>query len=251
MGVASVDRAWRGQADLVTRRPDEGFRTGLSRRSLLSVAVGGAVFVYGLRSSRAETPLSPPATPTKLGFRIVRQKSPVGYHRIAIAPNGDSFVVTTSIRITVKVAFVTAFKFEHDCSEVWTSGRLQSLDASTNNDGDKLRVSGKATNNGVEMKGPSGPFTAPGDALTTSCLWSPAILAQSQIIDTQNGGMIGLVAKGLGADKVKISNATLTAERYDLITPYLNGNLWYDSSNRWVKSAFEWQGEQIDYDLEA
>jgi len=159
--------------------------------------------------------------------------------------------VTTSIRINVKVAFVTAFRFEHDCREVWTAGRLESLDATTNNNGDKLKVAGSATPNGFEMKGPSGPFTAPTDALTTSCLWSPAFVAQSQIIDVQSGGMIGLTTKNLGADKVKVSNVTVPTERYDMVTPYLTGEIWYGADNRWVRSAFEWEGERINYDLEA
>jgi hypothetical protein len=112
-------------------------------------------------------------------------------------------------------------------------------------------VVGRATANGIEMNGPSGPFTAPADALTTNSLWSRAFLNQNQIIDTQNGGMIGMTSKSMGAEKKKILNVTLPTERYDLVTPYLMGEIWYSADNRWVKSAFEWQGERIGYDLEA
>lgn len=223
----------------------------MSRRSLFAAAAGGSLWLGGIRPSRASSRLEIPAAPTKTEFRIVRKKSVVGYHRVTITPNGDGMTVKTTVRIAVKVAFVTAFTFDHDCSEVWAGDRLRNLEAATNNNGDRLKVSGKAISSGFEVKGPSGPFTAPVDALTTTCMWSPAFLAQSEAIDTQNGGMIGLVSKKLGADKVKLLDATLPTERYDLVTPYVTGELWYSADERWVKATFELQGERIGYDLEA
>lgn len=214
------------------------------------MAAGGSLWLGGIRPSGASSRLGIPAVATKIEFRIVRKKAAVGFHRVTISPNGDSMTVKTSVRIAVKVAFVTAFTFDHDCKEVWASDRLQSLDSATNNNGDRLKVSGKATSSGFEMDGPSGPFTAPDDALTTNCLWSPAFLAQREAIDTQNGGMIGLVSKKIGADSVKLPNATLPTERYDLVTPYVTGELWYGADERWVKATFELQGERIGYDLE-
>ncbi|WP_368412989.1 DUF6134 family protein [Dongia sp.] len=185
-----------------------------------------------------------------LRFRIRWKGDEIGYHRISLKAAGDQLTITTSIRMKVKMAFVTAFRYEHDCTEAWAGGRLTSLDSRTDNNGDKLKVTGKATTDGFDMDGPSGPFTAPVDALTTNSLWSPAFVTQTDLIDAQNGGMIGLVSKDLGKSDAKVAAARQPTEGFDLVTPYLSGRVWYDADARWVKGEFEREGERISYDLE-
>ena len=131
-----------------------------------------------------------------LRFRIRWKGDEIGYHRISLKAAGDQLTITTSIRMKVKMAFVTAFRYEHDCTEAW------------------------------------------------------AFVTQTDLIDAQNGGMIGLVSKDLGKSDAKVAAARQPTEGFDLVTPYLSGRVWYDADARWVKGEFEREGERISYDLE-
>ena len=222
----------------------------ISRRHFVT-ASAGLIFLAG-SSSRPLADSLPGADSVAAGlrFRILWKGDAIGYHRVSLKPAGDTITITTGIRMKVKMAFVTAFRYEHDCTETWSGGRLVSLDSRTDNNGDKLKVTGAATADGFDMVGPAGPFTAPAGALTTNSLWSPAFVTQTDLIDAQNGGTIGLVSKDLGKVDAMVAAARLPTEGFDLVTPYLSGRVWYDADARWVKGEFEREGERISYDLE-
>lgn len=224
----------------------------MSRRHLVTASIGAVCLCSFSRATAPAADLpGVAATVRATRFRIMWKGSEVGYHRIAITPDGNAMTIVTSIRMKIKLAFVTAFRYEHDCTETWFAGRLQNLESKTDNNGDKLKAKGKATEDGFEIVGPSGPFTTAADTLTTNSLWSPAFVAQSELIDAQNGGTIGLVSKPLGKNDVTIAAARLPTVSYDLVTPYLSGQVWYDANDRWVKGVFEREGERVSYDLEA
>src|SRR5262245_893430 len=60
-------------------------------------------------------------------FRVLREGSEIGAHTISFEDSGARHVVRTRIRLAVKVAFITAFRYEHDGEEVWENGQIQSL----------------------------------------------------------------------------------------------------------------------------
>jgi hypothetical protein len=149
------------------------------------------------------------------------------------------------------MAFVTHFEFTHDCEEVWQSGRLVSLRSKTNDNGDKFQVTAKATPEGIRIEGPGGPAIAPADAYTSNSVWNTAVLEQKTVIDAQHGGIIGLSVRPQGEQEVAVAGQQVPAEKYQVVTPFVAGNVWYDEAGRWVKALFEKDGEQMEYRLVA
>jgi len=191
------------------------------------------------------------AVPQSLRFKAYRDKSPVGTHSVDVQSNGDQMKVTINIDLNVSMAFVTLFEFKHDCEEVWQSGRLVSLRSKTNDNGDKFQVTGKATPAGFRIEGPGGPAIAPADAYTSNSVWNAAVLQQKTVIDAQHGGIIGLSVSPQGAQQVTVAGQQMPAEKYQVVTPFVAGNVWYDEAGRWVKALFEKDGEQMEYRLVA
>jgi hypothetical protein len=74
------------------------------------------------------------------------------------------------------------------------------------------------------------------------------MMRQIELIDAQNGGIIGLVADALGDDTIVVSGRKMTAMRYRGITPNAVAQLWY-ADHQLVKVRLEVRGETVDYRL--
>ncbi len=175
----------------------------------------------------------------------------IGAHTILYSSATGLTRVSTEIHLLVKVAFFTMFRFTHRSEEVWRDERLVSLESETLEDGELLRVQGSAVSQGFRVVSKGGPSIASGDTLTSNSLWTPAVLEQLTVVDAQHAGIIGVSARKLAEEKIKIGDRRILATRYSLITPYLAGSIWYDESNLWVRGEFERDGAKIQYELEA
>jgi hypothetical protein len=189
------------------------------------------------------------ATPRDLRFRVLHRGSPVGAHSVAFRQDGDRLTVSTRINITIKVLFVTAFRFRHDAEEVWQFGHLAAVKSTTDDNGTHVQVSGYAAGDGFRIFGEDGPFLAPAHLLTSNTLWDRRLVRESRLIDVQRGGEVGLVAKLVGEEQVDTPQGRVRADRYQLITPHYAGSLFYDADGRWVKGIIEQQGEILEYAL--
>jgi Domain of unknown function (DUF6134) len=212
---------------------------------LVGVAAGATLSVSSLWTRPAL------AVPQSLHFKAYRDKSPVGTHTVDVQSSGNQMNVTIKIDLNVNVAFVTLFEFNHDCEEIWQSGRLVSLRSKTNDNGDKFQVTAEATPEGIRIEGPGGPAIAPADAYTSNSVWNTAVLEQKTVIDAQHGGIIGLSVSPRGEQQVAVAGRQVPAEKYQVVTPFVAGNVWYDEAGRWVKALFEKDGEQMEYRLVA
>ena len=211
------------------------------------LALGASTAVLPLLGA---LPLAHAATRQDLRFRALWHGSPVGEHRVAFRRDGDRLTVRTQIDITVRVLFFTAFRLKHDAQEVWRSGRLLSLASTTERDGARLEVAGDAVEDGFLIVGAEGPFLATGSLLTSNSLWNSRIVRESRLIDVQHGGEVGLVARLLGHEQVSTPQGSVRASRYQMITPYYAGSVFYDAGERWVKATIESKGEILEYVLE-
>ena len=210
--------------------------------------IGAGATVFSISSFKTRPAL---AVPQSLRFKAYRNNSPVGTHAVDVQSSGDQMKVTVKIALDVSVAFLTLFELKHDCEELWQDGRLVSLRSKTNDNGDKFQVTGKATPQGFRIEGPGGPAIAPADAYTSNSVWNTAILEQKTVIDAQHGGIIGLSVRSQGQQPVAVAGQQVPAEKYQVMTPFVAGNVWYDAAGRWVKALFEKDGEQMEYRLVA
>jgi hypothetical protein len=223
----------------------------LNRRTLIGSMIGVAVCCSGGVVPWSALEATLPLKPTTVRFDAYRGKSKIGVHNVSVVPDGTGLKVTTKINMDVSLGFIKLFEFKHDAIERWEDGRLVSIESSTNDDGDKIKVSGAATPEGFRVVGPSGPAIAPAETLTSNSLWNPAFVDQHLAINVQHGGVMGISVHSLGTDRVKVGGGERAATKYKLVTPYLDGVLWYDDAGQWVKALYEKEGEKIEYRLAA
>ena len=79
------------------------------------------------------------------------------------------------------------------------------LKSHTKDGSDVFEVSGEATPKGFRLRNPAGSIVAPAGLHTTNGFWEPDALNSKEVIDAQNGGVVGLVVERRGQDNIDLA----------------------------------------------
>jgi hypothetical protein len=215
------------------------------------LALGAAAAVAPLF---APFPVAHARSLSDLRFRALWRGATIGEHSVMFRMDGDRLNVETHIHIAVRALFRNVFRLEHEAREVWQSDRLVSVTSTTESTtragSARFQVSGNAGQAGFRIVGNDGSFLAAANLLTSDSLWDSRIVHETKLLDVEHGGEIGLVAKPLGQEQVDTPQGRVRASRYQMITPYYAGSVFYDEDQRWVKALVELKGQSIEYVLE-
>jgi len=187
------------------------------------------------------------ALPSKedIAFKVFRDGEPLGHHRVDFRREGEDLHVEIDIRLEVKLAFITLFRYQHSNHEVWRDGNLVAIDTQTDDDGEIFLVSGRAAEKGLEVKGSSGSLVAPADVIPTS-YWNAVTVTRDFLLDTQRGRMVQVEITPAGTETVTIAGQSTSAQRYT-VTGDLELDLWYATDGEWTKISFEARGAEVVY----
>jgi hypothetical protein len=223
---------------IASGRRNHGPRQGsvLPRRALVAGGCAAAVACTLPRVANAATAIAWPSADSSRRFSVFHDGARIGTHTILHSSATGEVRVSTDVRLLAKVAFLTVFRFIHHSTEVWRAGQLMSMTSETLEHGETLRVDGTATPQGFRVVSKDGPFIAPTGTLTSNSLWTPAVLEQTSLIDAD--------------EAISVDGRRVEASRYSFITPYLAGNIWYDSRSLWVRGDFERDGSKVQYQLD-
>jgi hypothetical protein len=206
--------------------------------------------------------------PSRISYAIYRDGQPVGRHIITFAHKGPLKVVTMDCEVEVKTLGVVAYRYSHRSREEWNGDELQSLHATTDDNGQKFTVAadrrdGKLV---VERTAPAAAPTAaladqgyrgpdasrevlPGSLLPTSG-WNFGQVQQSALLNTQTGKLSHVKVTPTGRETVQMPGGSVSATRYRY-TGDLKMDQWFDDKGRWIKGAFKaFDGSTIEYILQ-
>ncbi|MCG8503206.1 MAG: DUF6134 family protein [Sphingomonadales bacterium] len=181
---------------------------------------------------------------------IVRKGKTIGMHQIAFSEDDGALVVDIAIKMKVKIAFITVFRYEHSNREIWRDGRLQSIRTRTNDNGKKYDVEGVRLDDRFEVT-VNGTTLSHNRDIVPSTYWNPALLDQAELLNTQTGKAMAVTISELGPDTVRTPTGETAAHRYRIeeIGPI---DLWYDAAGCFLKLSFQasrrGEGSWIDYE---
>lgn len=172
-------------------------------------------------------------------FQVLRGGDDIGTKRTRVRRTGDRAEVETDIALAVKLLGITVYRYTLQSAEVWEAGRLVSLDAETNDDGDpdtaRVRRTGEGLISDGSHKGP-----VPGDAGTTT-YWTKAFLERSVWLSTQTGAPLSVTVRRDGQESIPGPSGPLSCDRWQ-VTGDLPVTLYYDDRGEWMGSAFDANG---------
>ncbi len=214
------------------------------------VAIEAIVLTGIVLVMQAQTSLGagPPAVPEAIRFDILRNGQKIGTHEIDISRAGPEISVNIVTDITVKVLFVTAYRFEHTSSERWQNGRLVALDASTNNNGTQHKVSVAQGPSGLELKADGKTGRLDRDIVPGS-LWNPVLLKRTVMLDSQEGTILPVAVTDEGTEELTIKSHPIKAHRYTIKSTF-SQDVWYDDQGHLVRAKLiASDGSVIEYQL--
>ena len=163
-------------------------------------------------------------------FDVALDGKPIGFHTFDVARNGTQEILTTEARFDVKFLFITAFRYRHQNTEIWNDGCLASIDASTNSNGEELRVSGALAGNGFDLNSETGAANLPG-CVQTFAYWKPDVLQASKLLNSQTGEYEDVSVEFEEFERLQIGEREFETRRYRLSAESGDIRLWYASAD--------------------
>lgn len=178
-----------------------------------------------------------PEPPGNLAFQVFRGNSQIGTHRISFTRAGEDLVVDIAIDLAVRVAGIAVYRYTHRNREIWRNGRLVSIDTTTDDDGEKVAVIGRATGAGLEVRVGGNRTVMPATILPTS-YWHPRTSEARQMLNTQGGDLLTFAIAAGGEEQIDTTKGKVPARRLNF-TGGLDVDIWYDRAGRLARIAFK------------
>jgi hypothetical protein len=177
--------------------------------------------LFTLAASLAVVPATPVGASVadgvrKLSFDVFLDDRAIGYQRFELAPAEGGTRIETQAEFEVKVLLITAFAYDHRNTELWKGGCLQAIDSSTDSNGKRYTVSGRARGSAFVVATGEGERSL-GDCIASFAYWDKEVLLQRQrLLNSQTGEYVPVRIDSLGTDRVRIGQRDVAVERYAL-----------------------------------
>ena len=141
--------------------------------------------------------------------------------------------IYSNARFDVKFLFFNAYSYQHDNVEQWNGQCLKSINAVTNDNGDRFNVSGKKDDDvfivdTIDKKNSYLP------CVKTFAYWDPEFLEETALLNSQTGEMIEVDSEFIGNETMEYNGKDITARRYQLKGANLQIDLWYSDDDHWL-----------------
>jgi hypothetical protein len=197
------------------------------------------------RQVAQEAAVPPPDSPVV--FDVLRDGSKIGEHRLVFEPEeGDTLKVSVETAMSVKIAFVTVFRYEHKRVERWRDGTLESLAGMTNDDGKEYEISivRKEGHYSRTVNGAEEEIDGP---VKIDSLWSKDRLTAGKLFSAASDGVYRVRSDLLGWETIEVRGAKVEAEHYKL-TGEIDRDLWFGPGGELLKIMYEGaEGETFEY----
>ena len=212
----------------------------LLRRAALAVLFLGA----GSAQAWAEAP------PGTYRYKIERGGSEIGRQTVVVGKDGDKVTVSDESVVKVKIAFITAYTFDHSRRETWQDGKLTSLETRIDDNGTKSTLTARADGDKLAIKGTAGESTQALGIVPTG-YWNVATVKQTKLFHDETGKILTIAVTGGEGQKIDLGGGrTIDAKKWQM-TGDDKVELWYDSRDVLVKQRFEARdGSMIVYTIQ-
>jgi len=202
----------------------------MSRRYRLALAVAASAVLCALVVAPAAGE-SPPSGEHE--YRILRNGSPIGTHRVKIRSRGGRLAIRHRIDIRVTVVGWDAYRYRLQSAEFWTGDRLTRLTAHTNKNGTPLSVRASLRGSQLVVSGAE-QARAPPEAVPASPAWNVLERQPRKMIDAESGELWNVrVSEGESAT-LRLAGREIDTRRYR-VRGDLEATLWYGPQGLLVK----------------
>ncbi len=160
-------------------------------------------------------------------FRVMLGKREIGFHEFTVSRDEHSEQVEINARFDVKVLFFKAYSYDHQNKETWRNGCLDSIQSTTDDNGQLFSVHGTTSNKGFVVN-----TNVNANSLDSSCVrsfayWNRDYLDANELLNAQTGESLGVSVSEKVEEMLSINNIAVPAYRYELSMEDGTIALWY------------------------
>lgn len=192
------------------------------------IAPAFSILLLPILPAAADNP--PPATKIHKVFDIVRGNDPIGTDTIDIEHSKDTTTVKIHTDLSVKVMFIEAYRYEHNCNETWKNGQLVSFKSRTNDNGTKHAVDVTVMPDKLTMNA-DGKVTDLPKTVTPESLWNVDSIHQFDAFDPDTGKRRAMKVDDLGEEQLTLHGVPHKTHHYkvaDQTDKEFIRDLWFD-----------------------
>ena len=195
----------------------------------MKTQVAGLSLAVLLAPALAASALAGPAPETKhvhRVFDIMREGSKIGTDTFDITRQGDATSVKVNTHIVVKIAFITAYRYDHSEAGSWKGAQLVSFKSTTDDNGTDHQINAAQSGGKIALTVDGAATTAP-KSMQAASLWGAAVSRQTQMFDPANGKRLAVDVADLGEETLEMNGVPRQVDHVKL-TGALPRDLWFD-----------------------
>lgn len=182
-------------------------------------------------------------------FDVYLNDKKVGKHEFKVSETDGVKNVQSDASFKYKFLFITGYRYEHNAAERWTGNCLAEFDASTNANGDRIRVSGERSEAAFLVERDGNPVELP-ECVMTFAYWNPDFLDESRLLNPQTGEYVDVRVEKEGNETLQVRGQPVAATRFKLTADEVDLTLWYSADDEWLAlESIAKGGHIIRYEL--
>ena len=178
-------------------------------------------------------------------FTVLKDGDPVGHHSFAFECEGDRIEIQEKTDIEVRLAMIPIYSFEHEARQLWEHGQVVRIDATTNDNGEKLDITVRPNGHGY-IRTINGRVDKFDESTTVLAFWNKDTLKHHAFFSAVEDKKLDASFQFLGQERMTLGGQQLDVEHYRMVGDE-ERDLWFDDASRVVKVAFERHGSQLEY----
>jgi hypothetical protein len=178
-------------------------------------------------------------------FTVLKDGDPVGHHRFAYACEGDRIEIREKTEIEIRLAMIPIYSFEHEARQLWEDGQVVRIDATTNDNGEKLDITVRPDGHGY-VRTVNGRVDQFDESMAVLAFWNKDTLQHHAFFSAVEDKTVDASFQFIGQETMTLRGQRLEVEHYRMVGDE-ERDLWFDSGSRVVKVAFRRHGSQLEY----
>ena len=193
-----------------------------------------AALASALTATHADT-TAQPDQPRRWDFTVLLDGEPIGMHRFSLQPEAQgALAVVSQAEFQVRLLGVPVYRYRHRAVERWQGGCLQSLEADTDDDGERSHVELGADAAGRLQLRTAQSTTEPSGCLSSFAYWNPALHRQARLLNAQTGRIEPVQWTRIEAGTLDVDGGVQPAVRWRLSGTERPLDVWWTDDGRWV-----------------
>jgi hypothetical protein len=190
----------------------------------------------------------PPAFAGSAGeytFTVLSDGNPIGSHRIAFEHEADRVEIRETTEIEISLATIPLYTFEHHARQLWRDGRAVRIDATTNDNGERLEITVRDTGEGY-VRTVNGRVDRFDEKARVLALWNKDTFGHGPYVSAVEDKVLNATFEDVGIETINLAGRPVQAQHYRMLGDEEH-ELWFDPNGHLAKVAFRRYGTTIEY----